>query len=129
MDCMDYKVKEGRRTRVHKMYVGVVVHVTDEGRVDPLVVCWPDGRTFRIDEVLYRGQPGQMQKGAKTTRYHVRFGRHETDLFQERREGSPAIGAPETDRWWVYAEDVTIEGAGPKLPKVPKSERRQAKVD
>lgn len=47
------------------MYVNVVLHVNDEGRIDPLAVIWPDGRTFRIDEVLYRGEPGQMQKGAK----------------------------------------------------------------
>ena len=47
------------------MYVNVVLHVNDEGRIDPLAVIWPDGRTFRIDEVLYRGEPGQMQKGRK----------------------------------------------------------------
>ena len=51
-----------------------------------------------------------MQKGAKTTRYHIRFGRHETDLYLERREGSSAMGIPETERWWVYAEDITLEG-------------------
>lgn len=44
------------------MYVNVALHVNDEGRIDPLAVIWPDGRTFRIDEVLYRGEPGQMQK-------------------------------------------------------------------
>lgn len=116
---MDYRVKEGQRKRVHKMYVSVVVHVTDEGRMDPLAVCWPDGRTFHVDEILFRGQPGQMQKGAKTTRYHVRFGRHETDLYLERREGSPAMGTPETDRWWVYAEDVTLEGEDQIMTEMP----------
>lgn len=60
------------------MYVNVVLHVNDEGRIDPLAVIWPDGRTFRIDEVLYRGEPGQMQKGAKTSRFRIRFGRKET---------------------------------------------------
>ncbi len=57
--------KDGERGGVHKMYVNVVLHVNDEGRIDLLAVIWPDGRTFRIDEVLYRGEPGQMQKGAK----------------------------------------------------------------
>ena len=62
---MDFMTKDGERRGVHKMYVNVVLHVNDEGRIDPLAVIWPDGRTFRIDEVLYRGEPGQMQKGAK----------------------------------------------------------------
>ena len=69
------------------MYVNVVLHVNDEGRIDPLAVIWPDGRTFRIDEVLYRGEPGQMQKGAKTSRFRIRFGRKETNLYLERRQG------------------------------------------
>ena len=75
------------------MYVNVVLHVNDEGRIDPLAVIWPDGRTFRIDEVLYRGEPGQMRK--------------ETNLYLERRQGSPALGTPDVDRWWVNAIDNT----------------------
>lgn len=79
---------------MHKMYVNVVVHISDEGRIDPLSVIWPDGRVYRIDEILYRGQPGQLQKGAKTARYRVRFGRHETDLYLESKQGNPALGTP-----------------------------------
>lgn len=75
------------------MYVNVVLHMSDEGRIDPLAVIWPDGRTFRIDEVLYRGEPGQMQKGAKTSRFRIRFGRKETNLYLEaakvRRRSAP----------------------------------------
>ncbi|WP_281624558.1 hypothetical protein [Senegalimassilia anaerobia] len=93
--------KDGERRGVHKMYVNVVPHVNDEGRIDPLAVIWPDGRTFRIDEVLYRGEPGQMQKGAKTSLFRIRFGRKETNLYLERRQGSPALGTPGVDRWWV----------------------------
>ena len=59
---MDFMTKDGERRGVRKMYVNVALHVNDEGRIDPLAVIWPDGRTFRIDEVLYRGEPGQMQK-------------------------------------------------------------------
>ncbi len=99
--------KDGERRGVHKMYVNVVLHVNDEGRIDPLAVIWPDGRTFRIDEVLYRGEPGQMQKGAKTSRFRIRFGRKETNLYLERRQGSPALGTPDVDRWWVNAIDNT----------------------
>lgn len=99
--------KDGERRGVHKMYVNVVLHVNDEGRIDPLAVIWPDGRTFRIDEVLYRGEPGQMQKGAETSRFRIRFGRKETNLYLERRQGSPALGTPDVDRWWVNAIDNT----------------------
>ena len=30
--------KDGERRGVHKMYVNVVPHVNDEGRIDPLAV-------------------------------------------------------------------------------------------
>lgn len=76
------------------MYVNVVLHVNDEGRIDPLAVIWPDGRTFRIDEVLYRGEPGQMQKGAKTSRFRIRFGRKETNLYLERQRGRRRSAPP-----------------------------------
>ena len=107
---MDYLTKDGMRRRVHKMYVNVVVHISDEGRIDPLTVIWPDGRVYRIDEILYRGQLGQMQKGAKTARYRVRFGRHETDLYLEHKQGNPALGTPDKLRWWVNAIDATLQG-------------------
>ena len=110
MVAMDYLTKNGVRRRVHKMYVNVVVYITDEGRIDPLTVIWPDGRAFRTDEILYRGQPGQMQKGATTARYRVRFGRHETDLYLEHKQDNPALGTPDKLRWWVNAIDATLQG-------------------
>lgn len=48
-----------------------------------------------------------MQKGAKTSRFRIRFGRKETNLYLERRQGSPAFGTPDADRWWVNAIDNT----------------------
>lgn len=47
---------EGRRRRAHKRYVDVFMRLTDEGRFDPLIVMWPDGRAFPITEVLDRGE-------------------------------------------------------------------------
>ena len=107
---MEYLTKDGVRRRVHKMYVDVVVRMSDEGRIDPLSVVWPDGRVYRIDEIVSRGQPGQTLKGARTARYRVRFGRHETDLYLEHRRGDPAMGTPDRLRWWVYAVDATLQG-------------------
>lgn len=107
---MEYIATEEGRRRVHKMYVDVVVRVNDEGRVDPLAVCWPDGRCFRIDEIMARGTFGAPVRGVSNARFRVRFGGHETDLHCERREGVAAMGQPDIDRWWVYARDVTRSG-------------------
>lgn len=111
---MDYLTKDGRRNRVHKLYVDVVMRLTDEGRTDPLAVLWPDGRTFRIDEILARGHFGPAVHGAQTARFRVRFGGHETELFLEKRSGVAAMGTPETLRWWVYAIDSTRAGSAPE---------------
>lgn len=89
------------------MYVNVVLHVNDEGRIDLLAVIWPDGRTFRIDEVLYRGEPGQMQKGAKTSRFRIRFGGRKPICTWSAAKVRRAFGTPDADRWWVNAIDNT----------------------
>ena len=68
-----------------KRYVDVIMRVRDDGRVIPLSVCWDDGRTFRIDEVL--GDPASNAAPtatACTLRYTVRIGAHTTHLFLER---------------------------------------------
>lgn len=110
---MDYLTKDGKRNRVHKLYVDVVMRLTDEGRADPLAVLWPDGRTFRIDEILQRGYFGPAVRATQTARFRVRFGGHETDLFLEKRAGVERMGVPETLRWWVYAIDSTRPGSAP----------------
>lgn len=38
------------------------------------------------------------------------MGRHETDLFLERREPVPALGEPERLLWWVNAYDQVRPG-------------------
>ena len=50
---------------------------------------------------------GKCRRGAKTSRFRIRFGRKETNLYLERRQGSPALGTPDVDRWWVNAIDNT----------------------
>ena len=113
------------------MYVNVVPHVNDEGRIDPLAVIWPDGRTFRIDEVLYRGEPRQMQKGAKTSRFRIRFGRKETNLYLERRQGSPALGTPDVDRSPRHTAQEVKQGVagGRNMDLIPQNATFPVKMD
>ena len=84
---------EGRRRRAHKRYVDVFMRLTDEGRFDPLIVMWPDGRAFPISEVLDRGSFGPAFRGVSTARY----------LFLERHVFEATLGKPPVVRWWVEA--------------------------
>lgn len=88
--------------RPWKQYVGIDARVTDEGRIDPLVVHWPDGRRFSIDEIVEHGEFGRPLHGARTARYSVRFGRRITYLYLERIGRKGGFGST-LDRWWVEA--------------------------
>ena len=88
--------------RSWKQYVGIDARVTDEGRIDPLVVHWPDGRRFPIDEIVEHGEFGRPLRGTRTARYSVRFGRRIAYLYLERIERKGGFGST-LDRWWVEA--------------------------
>lgn len=77
--------EHGMRRRAHKKYVQAICHIGREGRVEPAAVMWPDGRRFSIDEVLEHGTYGADIGGTRQARYRVRFGRHEADLYLERK--------------------------------------------
>lgn len=101
---------DGTTRRVHREYVGVVVRFERDGSIEPVTVCWKDGRSFPVDEVLTREPFGPAVKGRQNVRYRVRFGGHETSLFLERTAagpGSPGEG-PGQLRWWVYAYDQVL---------------------
>ncbi len=104
---MQYRVKDGKQHRVHKEYVDVVVRMRADGDIEPVIVCWRDGRSFHIDEIL--GEPSYRPeiRGRNVREYRVRFGGHETELFLERACTNPHAPAEETLRWWVWATDVT----------------------
>lgn len=103
----------GSRRRVHREYVDVVARFGRDGGIDPVAVLWRDGRSFTVDEVLERGAFGAETRGRRQARYRVRFGRHETDLWLERRSAVPAMGEVESLRWWVFAYDQTKPGHAP----------------
>lgn len=100
----------GTRRRVHREYVDVVVRFGRDGTIEPVAVCWRDGRSFVVDEVLEAGTFGAESRGRSQARYRVRFGNHETDLYLERKSAIPAIGEAASLRWWVFAYDQTKHG-------------------
>lgn len=95
----------GRRRHVHREEVDVFARICRDGTIEPVRVMWRDGRSFPIDEILEAGQFGPAYRGRQIARYRVRFGRHETDLYLERKIAQPVIGVPECLIWWVYAYD------------------------
>lgn len=86
-------------THKERRYVDVVARWRDDGQVMPLAVCWPDGRTFQIDEVLGSPAANAFSSASEITlRYKVRVGGRVTNLFLEKSGGTrPAL------RWYVEA--------------------------
>ena len=80
-----------------RRYVDVIARWGGDGRVTPLFVCWPDGRTFQVDRVL--GEPAAnafASAGSRTLRYRVSVEGRVTNLFLERSgEGGDTV------RWYV----------------------------
>ena len=63
----------------------VIARWRDDGRIEPLTVCWPDGRSFQVEEVL--GEPASdtfPDAEVRTLRYTVRIGGRVTHLYLER---------------------------------------------
>ncbi len=85
-----------------KHYVDVIMRLRDDGRIVPLSVCWDDGRTFHIDQVL-DGPISNAPRFAnrRTLRYTVRIGRRRTNLFLECEAGEGAPIATRALRWYV----------------------------
>ena len=82
-----------------RRYVDVVARWRDDGLVVPLAVCWPDGRTFQIDEVLGSPAANAFSSASEITlRYKVRVGGRVTNLFLEK-----SGDARSTFRWYVEA--------------------------
>lgn len=85
-----------------KHYVDAIMRLRDDGRIVPLSVCWDDGRTFHIDQVL-DGPISNAPRSAnrRTLRYTVRIGRRRTNLFLECEAGEGAPIATRALRWYV----------------------------
>ncbi len=64
-----------------RAYLGVYTYTTPQGLVLPSRIRWEDGKEWEIDRVL-DVRPGVARKaGGVGTRYLVRIGAHERELF------------------------------------------------
>lgn len=83
-----------------RRYVDVIARWRDDGSVMPLSVCWPDGRTFQIDQVVGRpianAFPGDS---LRILRYTIQIGTRITHLYLEQEATDQGI----TNRWYVEA--------------------------
>ena len=102
MDGTVYIV-DGKPARRYKRYVDVLARHTSLGGIIPYAVCWVDGRTYFIDEILNVDDPWPDCKGHWQVRYTIRLADHVTELHLEqaiRDKGSDEIAK---ERWWVMA--------------------------
>lgn len=86
-----YRVRDGVQRRIHKEYVDVVAHFTKGGDFEPIAVCWKDGRTFPIDEIVETGIFGPLKYGKEDLKYLP-------DTLRRPRDGvvsGAARGAPD----------------------------------
>lgn len=100
-------ISEGQKKRTHKQYVDVLLRNTSSGEAMPYAVCWIDGRTFFIDEILGVTLVPKMPLGgwAWSRQYEIRFADHATILTMEYYEDNQAKGELSYTRWWVNAYD------------------------
>lgn len=103
-----------------KQYVDVIAKWHDDGRIDPLMVCWPDGRTFHVRDVGpgKAGVASVAELDSQTSVYKVRIGAKPVTLYLERHGSNPSSFArwyvlyPEGRKPWKFGFDA---GAGSRL--------------
>ena len=96
-----------------KQYVDVVCRINDTGRIDPLIVCWPDGRSFHVDraggEISIRSV---SPLNSEVTAYNVHMKGKPVTLYLE-NQGPHAsalirwyVLIPEGQPAWKYGLDA-----------------------
>lgn len=92
-----------------KRYVDVVARWYADGHAEPLIICWPDGRSFNVQQV--KGHPqSNTFPGAhhRVLRYSVSIetprGTKDTRLFLE----LDAQGTKGSARWFVEQDPSAI---------------------
>lgn len=84
-----------------RRYIDVIARWHDDGRVTPLCVCWPDGRTFQVGSVVGHYRLGEHGRSGdpRTLCYVVDLEGRRRQLFLERCDGKDPRG-----RWYVETD-------------------------
>ena len=81
-----------------KVYIHVLLHVDDMGRMIPKQLKWEDGRWYEIDKVLDVRPAPAARAGGQGDRYTVRIHGQQRMLFFEH---NPRVGEPIPGRWFM----------------------------
>ncbi len=82
-----------------KVYVGMLVRVSAEGRLTPVAVLWENGREYEVDRVLrVRRIPPERVGGIMTERYDVVMRGRGKTLYREEDSGRWFVETPLTRR-------------------------------
>lgn len=96
-------IVNGKSTHRYKRYVDVLARISAEGLITPYAVCWVDGRTYYIDEIVKVGNPYPDIYGNWQRAYTIRLAEHETTINMEQPFMDKDSDEPSYARWWVYA--------------------------
>ncbi|MCI9030920.1 MAG: hypothetical protein HFK09_00135 [Clostridia bacterium] len=78
--------------KYEKVYVAMILRVSEEGILKPVAVEWEDGTLYEIDRVTdERNAPPELTGGVLTRKYTVLIGGKEKKLYAEKR----------TNRWFL----------------------------
>ncbi len=77
--------KEDKISRAHpkKIYVGVFVKITDEGKVIPYGLQWTDQKIYKIDRILDVRKAASLKAGGCGMRYICMIRGRKVELFDE----------------------------------------------
>ena len=101
-----------------KHYVDVIARMRDDGLVTPLAVCWGDGSTYQVEQVLRPSPVTLPPKGRDdpvlVQEYRVRAMGHVTKLYLERDRSLPGMPA----QWYVMVSPtkLRLEKKGRGIP-------------
>ena len=74
--------------QLYKRYIDVVLKQSKNGSIEPLYVCWEDGKKYKIDRVISRERRAS-QVGGCGMRYVCLIGGQTRCIFLEK------------DRWFI----------------------------
>jgi hypothetical protein len=77
--------RENEISRAHptKVYVGVFVKITDEGKTIPYGLQWTDQKIYRIDRILDVRKAASLKAGGCGMRYTCMICGKKVELFDE----------------------------------------------